>query len=356
MPRWLGAGRATLVSSSSADVRHALDSAGSSSIEGSQPGRASCSLCLANQHAMDRSLLLLGAFLTISNVCAQVVPVYHWPLDESTGLMAHAWGGSDGTLLGGTQWDPNGGHHQGAARFDGVDDRIVLGACDITTGDGFSISLWTKADFVTGMDRTLVAKTIGPQLADHIWSVAFTNGSALRFRLKAGGSTTELATPPASLFGGMWYHIVVTYDGAEMRLLLNGALMAEVAKSGAIGYHPQAPASLGALSTGTQLYSGWIDDVRIFDRALTDAEVLDLLFGSMTTSIDDPGSSSDLSQLLQRAAPGDRFVVRDILGRLERTLAATTLSDLDLSSLPAGIHTVCLEGLAGRQGVRVLVP
>lgn len=253
-------------------------------------------------------LLLLLRFAL--GACAQT-PVFHWPLDETSGTVAHAWGGSPGQLVGGVVWDPTGGHHQGAARFDGVDDRILLGPCDITTGTGaMTISFWTKADFVTGMERTLIAKATGPQASDHIWSIAFVNATALRFRLKAGGSTTELATPPSSLFGGNWYHIVALYDGAQMRLYLNGGLMQTAPKAGLVGLHPQSPASVGALSTGTQPFSGWVDDVRIYDRALSEAEIITLLFETMTTG------GTETSSLATRSGP---LAVHDAQGRLLMT-------------------------------------
>ncbi len=216
--------------------------------------------------------------------------------------------------------------------------------------------IWTKADFVTGMERTLIAKTTGPQLNDHIWSVAFVNGPSLRFRLQTGGTTSELSTGPSSLFGGVWYHIVATYDGVTMRVVLNGALMASAPKSGSIGLHPQSPASIGALSTGTQPYSGWIDDVRIYDRALTDNEILELLFGSMYTSINEAQGPITLSDLLRNPAPTDRIVVRDMLGRMELSGNTGASAPIDLSSLSAGIHMVCLEGRDGFRSARVFVP
>lgn len=243
-------------------------------------------------------------------------PTFHWPLDESTGNVAHAWGGSDGQLAGGTTWDPTGGHHQGAARFDGVDDRIVLGPCDIITGSGaMTISLWTKPDFVTGMERSIIAKAVGPQSADHIWSIAFVNGTALRFRLNVGGSTAELTTSPSSLFGGNWYHIVGVYDGAEMRVYVNAGLLGSAPQSGIVGLHPQAPASIGALSTGSQPYSGWIDDVRIYDRALDLDEITDLLFANMTTGVfpDRITGNADLGMLSDRSTI---LTVYDPIGRV----------------------------------------
>lgn len=261
-----------------------------------------------------RSYAALPLALAFASTQAQQ-PTFHWPLDESTGPVAHAWGGSDGMLAGGTTWDPTGGHHQGAARFDGVDDRIVLGPCDITTGTGaMTISLWTKPDFVTGMERTIIAKAVGPQPADHIWSIAFVNGSALRFRLKTGGSTTELTTSPSSLFGGNWYHIVGVYDGAEMRIYVNAGLLGNTQKSGIVGLHPQSPASIGALSTGSQPYSGWIDDVRIYDRALDLNEITELLFATMTTETDD-AQVTDANRFGLLSDMNTKLTVYDALGR-----------------------------------------
>lgn len=286
-------------------------------------------------------------------------PVLHWPLDESAGSLAACWNGPAGVLAGGTTWAPQSGHHQGAARFDGVDDRIVLGPCDITSGPGgLSISLWAKADFVTGMDRVLIAKATGPALGDHVWSVAFVNGTALRFRIRSGGVSRELTTPPASLLGTLWYHLVAVHDGDAMRLYLNGALMGFTPAPGTVGLHPQSPASLGALSTGAQAFSGWIDDVRIYDRPLSEAEIIELLFESMTTGM--PPGAHDLSLLngdaVQAPLGCRRVHVVDQLGRELASMPVRAPATVDLSFLPAGYYLVCLEGDGGRHVLRLTRP
>ena len=289
---------------------------------------------------------------------AQPSPVFYWKLDAASGSNAvAAVGGSDGTLVGGVLWDPAGGHHQGAARFDGVNDRIVVGACDLTNGgDAISLSLWIKPDFVTGMERTLIAKTIGPNAADHVWSIALVNATALRFRLKTGGITTELSTPPSSLFGGTWYHMVAVYDGGEMRLYTNGSLMGAGPKSGSIGYHPQAPASLGATSTGTEPFSGWIDDVRVYDVALSDADIIDILFESVTTAISDPSIACSPATIQRLMIGYEELWLTDALGRtvLHRTI--NTSSGLELPTLSAGIYLVCLQDHGTRTTARMVVP
>lgn len=303
-----------------------------------------------------KRLHLLGASLLATAALAQP-PVFHWPLDESSGTVAHAWGGANGMLVGGTLWDPGGGHHQGAARFDGVDDRIVLGPCDITTGNaGFTISLWSKPDFVTGMERTLIAKATGPLLNDHVWSIAFVNGSALRFRLRTGGIVGELTTPPSSLFGGNWYHIVGVYDGTEMRLYVNAGLMGALPKGGLIGLHPQAPAVLGALSTGVHPFSGWIDDVRIYDRALTDLEIINLLFETLTTGLrDEEARATSLAELLQGASPYARITVHDALGRELLTTIASGNPIARIQERCHGLVLIRIQDGERTQAIRALL-
>lgn len=302
-----------------------------------------------------KKLILLASVVLALSATAQG-PVFHWPLDESSGTVATAWSGSDGTLAGGTAWAPTEGHHQGCARFDGVDDRILLGPCDITTGvGGLTLSLWAKADFVTGMDRTLIAKATGPNTADHVWSIAFVSGSGLRFRLRGGGNTYAVTIPSSSLFGGQWYHIVGVYDGAEMRLYVNGSLMGSAPASGLIGVSPQAPSSIGALSTGLQPFSGWIDDVRIYDRALSDAEIIDVLLETLTTGIAEPPAHLVVADGMLRVPDGvHRLTMHDALGRslYENTLRGP--ATIPLPTAGAGVRLVCLEGDGGRHVARVI--
>lgn len=305
---------------------------------------------------MERTLRLACLLLSSSSF-AQSGPVFHWRLDESSGTTAYAsTGGSNGTLAGSVLWDPNGGHHQGAARFDGVDDRIVLGSCDATSGgQEISLSLWVKPDFVTGMERTLIAKTTGPQASDHVWSITFINATAMRFRLRTGGIVTELATPPSSLFGGAWYHIVATYDGSQMRLYVNASLMGSTSKTGSVDYAPQAPASIAAISTGTQAFSGWIDDVRIYDRALPDAEILDLLFETITTDVPEAEVTWQNGSL-RTTSDWQRMEIMDPMGRSLAHYARTTKNAADLPPLSAGFYLVCLQGHGTRTTTRVMVP
>jgi hypothetical protein len=70
-----------------------------------------------------------------------------------------------------------------------------------------------------------------------------------------------------------WSHVAVTYDGASMRLSVNGAEVASLAQTGPIGSAPGV-LRIGGNSVWGEYFSGLIDEVRVYNRALSAAEIL----------------------------------------------------------------------------------
>ncbi|MBL7952411.1 MAG: hypothetical protein JNM62_11910 [Flavobacteriales bacterium] len=306
------------------------------------------------------ALALVAGLLFPSAALPQTPAVFHWKLDESEGTVAHSeYGGPPGILQYGAVFEPNTGHHDGAVRFDGVNDRIILGPCDITTGGpGFSVSVWAKPDFVTGAERTLVAKAVGPANEDHIWSLGFVNGTALCFRLRTGSATTELISAPASLFAGAWYHIAATYEGSSMKIHVNGSLLASTTASGTYGYHPEGPASFGARSTGEAPFSGWLDDIRIYDLGLTDEEIVDILFENEVTVglSDDPPRMTTVGTLQLPRGEWRSLTITDPAGRMILTQRVGAQDNNTISPLPTGVYLISLHGDALRRTWPVFMP
>lgn len=84
------------------------------------------------------------------------------------------------------------------------------------------------------------------------------------------GSATTTST---TLAVDVWKHIVATYDGTNCRIYIDGVLDTTTAMTGAIDA-TSTDCLIGALTSSTQLYSGYIDNARIYNRALSAAEVL----------------------------------------------------------------------------------
>ena len=171
--------------------------------------------------------------LTVTPATAISGPISQWSFNEGRGLTAgDAAGGRTATLTNGALWTS--GHHGFAVGFDGANDYLALPTFDMA-GPGLTISAWIRSTSLTS-EPTFVSKASGTEEDAHYWTlgVANTGTPRLRFRLKTGTTTTTLIASSASLPTGVWYHVVATYDGAVMRLYLNGLLVAGTTKTGTI--------------------------------------------------------------------------------------------------------------------------
>ena len=130
-----------------------------------------------------------------------------------------------------------------------------------------------KADDFGTSDARLVSKATGVYEDDHYWMLStFANGS-VRFRLKTGGSTTTLISGSGVITAGEWHHVSATYDGQRMRLYRDGEQVGSVAKTGSIDTNPNVPMAIANQPQGNRAFDGLIDEVRLYNRALTDAEI-----------------------------------------------------------------------------------
>ena len=198
--------------------------------------------------------------------------VGYWALDETGGSTARDETGShDGTLSNGPAWSPDEGQVGGALLFDGSDDYVDIGGIDIGGSSGMTLAFWFKADDFGVHDARFVSKATGDQEQDHYWMVSTINETALRFRLKTGGTTTTLISSGNVIRAGTWYHVAAVYDGSQMQIVLDGAVIASTQKSGTVGTNVNVHAALGnqPAGSGNRAFDGLLDDVRVYNRALT---------------------------------------------------------------------------------------
>ena len=101
------------------------------------------------------------------------------------------------------------------------------------------------------------------------------------YYLEADSTSAKPATRGASaspLFGpgklttNTWTHLAATYDGATVRLYVNGAQVSSRAQTGQIAISTN-PLQIGGDSIYGQYFPGNIDEVRVYNRALSTAEI-----------------------------------------------------------------------------------
>jgi hypothetical protein len=201
----------------------------------------------------------------------------YWKLDEETGNIAHdSLGVHNGTLHGEPLWQPTGGIVDGALQFDGINDYISTDfILDPSTG-AFSVFAWVKGG---GPGQVIITQLTG---TGNIWLGLDDSSGALMTGLvppSSGWTAKKPLVSESTVSDGQWHHLGFVWDGSHRILCVDGT---EVAKD-ATAQNPLKSANGGLhigtdniLSEGT-FFSGLIDDVRIYNEALTAEEIAALV-------------------------------------------------------------------------------
>ncbi|HVQ58803.1 MAG TPA: LamG-like jellyroll fold domain-containing protein [Solirubrobacterales bacterium] len=182
---------------------------------------------------------------------------------------------NNGTVSGATS--VAGGKIGRALSFDGVNDKVDVpdaASLDLTTG--MTLEAWVNPTTKTGY-RTALMKERNKDL---VYALYASNGSTPK--LENFTATENAATAPAanSLPLNTWSHLAATYDGTTLRLYVNGTQVATKAATGAMP-NTANPLRIGGNSVWGEYFSGLVDEVRVYNRALTAGEIAT----DMTTAI-----------------------------------------------------------------------
>jgi len=190
--------------------------------------------------------------------------IAHWPLDESEGMFAaDSVGDNNAVVLGGTEWQPTGGQMDGALKLDGVSGYAVAGA-PLNPADG-PFSIFAR------INGGAPGQVILSQLNGVNWLRADPDLGCLMTELmptEVGRFVPQPLKSESVITDGEWHRIGFVWDGANRALYVDDLLVAEDTQN-------NLSSSLGGLNigcgsnseTGT-FWSGLIDDVRIYNRAV----------------------------------------------------------------------------------------
>ncbi len=195
--------------------------------------------------------------------------IAYWRLDEAEGdIASDSSNGNDGTVYGAPAWQPEGGIVDGALQLDGIDDYVSTPVIlDPAEGD-FSVFAWIKGG---APGQVILSQESGVN-----WLVADAVDGALKTDLRTPAKKGRIPIPagpplicPTVVTDGDWHRVGFVRDGSDRILYVDDI---EVARDTAT-YLESASGGLyiGAgsdLEPGA-LWSGLIDDVRIYNRAIT---------------------------------------------------------------------------------------
>lgn len=187
-----------------------------------------------------------------------------WKLDEGVGASAidSSGGGHTGVLSAGTSWVP--GIWGSAVAFDGASGGITAPLASATT-NALTATMWVYASSTpTGIAYLAYNGNSGASG----WGVVLSNGTCgagTTVSVLLGGFACDALYSTFALTVQQWTHVSVTWDGALWRLYIDGAFVG----SGS-GMTPITPA--GNVTIGSN-FDGVLDDVRIYNRALSAGEI-----------------------------------------------------------------------------------
>jgi len=168
------------------------------------------------------------------------------------------------------------------AQFDGAGDYIEIPHSESLniTGDRITLTSWVYFDDVSGGPEIVLAKIVqdGQHVAPYFaYNLCILSNGTPRFFLVTSGSQKRLPGSP-NFESRRWYHMAGVYDGSRMILYVDGQVSATMNASGNInGY--DTPLFLGINGGRGEPMDGRLDDVLIYNRALTQEELQQVMIG-----------------------------------------------------------------------------
>ena len=155
-----------------------------------------------------------------------------------------------------------------ALSFDGVNDRVdVPDAASLDLSAAMTLEAWVRPTSNSGW-RTALIKERGT--TDLVYGLYSSSGAAPNTENVT--NVKNVATGPGPLALNTWSHLASTYDGSALRLFVNGTQVATKAVSGAMP-NTVNPLRIGGNAVWGEYFSGLIDEVRVYNRALSAAEI-----------------------------------------------------------------------------------
>jgi hypothetical protein len=243
-------------------------------------------------------LIVFSMAITATSIFVEPSSAYEliaaWPMDEGEGEEIHdaSGNGHTGEFLGNPEWDD--GRFGTGIRFHGSPDHIEVPDPDHKlTPKNITLVAWINLDNITGNHSILEQYDWVGDLGTHAWR---TNGAALQFYVIWGVDAPNAngGTLPVN----EWVHVAATYDGENILTWIDG----EVAGTAVDPQQRDLNPSDKSLSFGvrgdtkdTHWMEGVMDEVAIFDEALSQEEIQTIMNSGLQTTILDVSPLGGLS-------------------------------------------------------------
>ncbi|MCR8668641.1 T9SS type A sorting domain-containing protein [Aestuariibaculum sp. M13] len=160
--------------------------------------------------------------------------------------------------------------------FDGTDDYVTF-KNNYNLNSSFSIEAWVKPNDLTGTKTIFSRKDYTVNNAGYDLSIV--NGGTVKFSWYGSNGSVSSSHPITTQ---RWYHIAVTFNGSDYILYVDGLQVGSTSGSSPTQTPSNIEAILGAMDQSpsedpTNYFNGWIDEVRIWNKALTPEHIRQMM-------------------------------------------------------------------------------
>lgn len=193
----------------------------------------------------------------------------------------------DGIVHGATPNPDRKGNRNSAYRFDGVDDYISVPHNDLLNlSDNFSISLWANVASVQSPEDGIndILRKWNGNAEGYPFSISYLNPLADDFqedrilyaRYDGQQCDNSAISHSPQITNDRYIHIVMIREGNKIRTYIDNEMTGEVTDPTTCSTANTADMTIGARGNLVRFFKGRIDDIRLYDRALTDIEIANL--------------------------------------------------------------------------------
>jgi hypothetical protein len=195
-----------------------------------------------------------------------------WKLDDATGSITddHTGRPQDGTISG-AAWTT--GISGGALDFDGIDDGILVGSAAAVTGSGnLTLAAWVKIDPGSPLATVIQQREAGATGHQGQYVLNVNASGTVNFFIYNNSTYQFDLTTSGTVNDGQWHYLAAVREGIAGRIYIDGVQAAS--GSGAVQALAPHPVAIGYdHRDNNKRFDGLIDDVRIYERALSATEI-----------------------------------------------------------------------------------
>jgi hypothetical protein len=175
--------------------------------------------------------------------------------------------GNTGTIVNAT-WTTS-GKYGSALSFNGANAQVVINdSASLHLTSAVTLEAWVNPSVAPTGWQDVIYKAVD----NYYLEAASLNANKPGAGVLLTSSAEPLAYGSAQLAASTWTHLAMTYDGTTLKMYMNGVLATSTAQTGTITTSTNA-LQIGGDTTYGQYFKGLIDEVRVYNIALTQAQI-----------------------------------------------------------------------------------